>query len=149
MPRRQARPSRQVPRPAAGAFDDIKAGADVAERLERRRFEHVEPQTGEAVPAPPLYPGPPSILAGHLAADRLVSALVLLIITDGRGLDWGRAPPSRFYSRTCPRHRPRPRTFSKPSRFQNLTAGILPLDRGNLALRLPRPDRRPARRGRL
>ena len=34
-----------------GAFDHIEAGTDVAELLERRRFEHAKQQTGEAVPA--------------------------------------------------------------------------------------------------
>ena len=68
-----------------GAFDHIEAGTDVAELLERRRFEHAKQQTGEAVPAPPLYQGP---LAGHHAGDWLLSATVLLIITDGHSLAW-------------------------------------------------------------
>ena len=40
-----------------GAFDHIEAGTDVAELLERRRFEHAKQQTGEAVPAPPAVSG--------------------------------------------------------------------------------------------
>ena len=46
-PRRQARPARPVQRPSTRAFDRIEAGADVAERLKRRPFEHVETQAGE------------------------------------------------------------------------------------------------------
>ena len=61
-------PVQTGPEARYGRFDHIEAGADVAERLERRRFEHVEQQTGEAVPAslPVLYPGP---LAAHNAAQ--------------------------------------------------------------------------------
>ena len=79
-----------MPRPATGAFSHIEACADVAGRLERRCFEHVEleQKTGEAAPTSPLYQGPPSILADHQQADQLESALVMLIITDGCGLDW-------------------------------------------------------------
>ena len=122
-PRRQARPFRQVPRPAMGAFDHIEAGTDVAELLERRRFEHAKQQTGEAVPAPPLYQGPPSILAGHHAGDWLLSATVLLIITDGHSLDWDPAKgPARQVllpdlppcAEGGPRHRPRQSTFPTP-----------------------------------
>ena len=89
-PRRQARPSRQVERPSAGAFDCIKAGADVAERLERCRFEHVEKQAGKAAPASQLYQ-----LRAHLPywvntmqQIGLVSAPVQSIITDDCCPDW-------------------------------------------------------------
>ena len=82
-------------------------------------FEHVKQQTGEAAPASPLYR-----LRAHrpywLATMQeivVVSALVLLINTDGCCLDWDPAkPPIRSCSRTCPRHGPRPPTFPKPSR---------------------------------
>ena len=89
-PRRQVRLSRQVERPSAGAFDCIKAGADVAERLERCRFEHVEKQAGKAAPASQLYQ-----LRAHLPywvntmqQIGLVSAPVQSIITDDCCPDW-------------------------------------------------------------
>ena len=99
IPRQLARPEHPTRWSPADDFDRINVAANVAERLERRRFEYVETQAGEAAPASPLY---------RLRANRpywlvtmqqigLVSALVLSIITDGCGLDWdpvkGPAPP--------------------------------------------------------
>ena len=97
-PRRPTRTSRPWATAATGAFDRIEVDIDAAELLVRRRFEHVEQQTGEAAPASPLYR-----LRAHrpywLATMQqigLVSALVLSIITDGCGLDWdpAKAPPT-------------------------------------------------------
>ena len=95
-PRRQTRTFRPVATAATGAFDRIEADTDVAELLERRRFEHIQQQTGKAAPASPLYR-----LRAHrpywLAIIGLVSVLVLSIITDWCGLDWdpakGPVPP--------------------------------------------------------
>ena len=150
-PRRLARPFRQVPRPATGAFDHIEAGTDVAELLERRRFEHAKQQTGEAVPAPPLCPGPPSILAGHHAGDRLLSATVLLIITDGHSLDWdpAKGPAQQVLLPDLPSAQAEA-AYVSDAVLAGVTAGIVPLDSGKLAAtsRLL-PDMRSAPRGRL
>ena len=151
-PRRQARPFRQVPRPTTGAFDHIEAGTDVAELLERRRFEHAEQQTGEAVPASPLYPGPQSILAGHHAGDRPLSATVLLIITDGRSLDWdpAKGPAQQVLLPDLPLAQAEA-VYVPDAVLAEVTAGIVPLHSGKLAAtsRLPLPDLRSAPRGSL
>ena len=98
-PRRQARPARPVQRPSTRAFDRIEAGADVAERLKRRPFEHVETQAGEAASASPLFRIRAHRPYGLAAMQQigLVSTLVLSIVADGCVLDWdpanGPAPP--------------------------------------------------------
>ena len=79
-------------------------------------------EMGAAPAGPPVQTGPEARYGRlrshrHHAGDRLLSATVLLLITDGRSLDWdpAKAPPSRSYSLTRPRHRPRPPTFPTPS----------------------------------
>ena len=149
-PRRQARPFRQGPRP-------LRAPSITSKRAPTwRSCSNVaaEQQTGEAVPASPLYPGPPSILAGHHAGDRLLSATVLLIITDGRSLrlDWdpAKGPAQQVLLPDLPSAQAEA-AYVPDAVLARVTAGIVPLDSGKFAAtsRLPLPDLCPAPKGRL
>ena len=99
IPRRLARPEHLTRWALAEDFDSINVAANAAERLERSRFEYIETQAGEAAPASPLYrlPAHEQYWLATMQQIRLVSALILSIITDGCGLDLdlvkGPAPP--------------------------------------------------------
>ena len=110
------------------------------------------------MPVSPLYaahnnnPGPPSILAGCHVGDWLLSATVLLIITDGRSLDWdpAKGPAQQVLLPDLPSAQAET-AYVSDAVLAGVTAGIVPLDSGKLAAtsRLQLPDHCSAPRGPL